>query len=86
MIIRAYTVLPASSSPVLHQPWFIVLVIAGAVERLSGVALGVAVERDWVVLVVTVNSLFLFIILTGLEQVIYCIGKHVVIRCSDLYS
>lgn len=52
MIIHAHSV-PLSSKPsLLLRPWFIVLVLAGAIERLSGVALGVAMERDWVVLVV----------------------------------
>eukprot|EP00249_Psilotum_nudum_P022960 c28703_g1_i4 orf=415-2154(-) len=32
------------------QPWFLVLVAAGAVERLTGLASGVAFERDWVIL------------------------------------
>ncbi|MBA0646884.1 hypothetical protein Goklo_014810 [Gossypium klotzschianum] len=51
MIIHAHTVSPASTSSILLRPWFAVLVLAGAIERLSGVALGVAMERDWVVLV-----------------------------------
>ncbi|KAL0422104.1 UNVERIFIED_CONTAM: Solute carrier family 40 member 3, chloroplastic [Sesamum latifolium] len=55
MIIHAHTVLPAPGSPVLVQPWFVVLVIALAVERLSGLALGVAMERDWVVLLAGTN-------------------------------
>ncbi|OMP09374.1 Pectinesterase, catalytic [Corchorus olitorius] len=55
MIIHAHTVSPASASSVLLRPWFAVLVLAGAVERLSGVALGVAMERDWVVLLAGIN-------------------------------
>ncbi|KAK4427597.1 Solute carrier family 40 member 3, chloroplastic [Sesamum alatum] len=55
MIIHAHTVLSAPGSPVLVQPWFVVLVIALAVERLSGLALGVAMERDWVVLLAGTN-------------------------------
>ena len=51
MIIHAHSVPLSSKSSLLLRPWFIVLVLAGAVERLSGVALGVAMERDWVVLV-----------------------------------
>lgn len=51
MIIRAHTVTIASASSILRRPWFVVLVIAAAVERLCGVASGVAMERDWVVLV-----------------------------------
>jgi len=42
----------ASTAAVLFlQPWFLVLVAASAVERLTGLATGVAFERDWVVLV-----------------------------------
>lgn len=55
MIIHAHTVIPTSSSSKLLRPWFFVLVLAGAVERLTGVALGVAVERDWVVLLAGIN-------------------------------
>ncbi|KAL5565902.1 hypothetical protein UlMin_029066 [Ulmus minor] len=55
MIIRAHFVPLSSSSSLLLRPWFIVLVLAGAVERLSGVALGVAMERDWVVLLAGLN-------------------------------
>lgn len=51
MIIHAHSVALSSSSSLLLRPWFIVLVLAGAFERLCGVALGVAMERDWVVLV-----------------------------------
>ncbi|KAL8061524.1 hypothetical protein ABFX02_02G091800 [Erythranthe guttata] len=50
MIIHAHTIHPTPVSSVLVQPWFVVLVIALAVERLCGLALGVAMERDWVVL------------------------------------
>lgn len=51
MIIQAHTVNSTAMSSVLVQPWFAILVMALAVERLSGLALGVAMERDWVVLV-----------------------------------
>lgn len=51
MIINAHIIRPNSVSSVLLQPWFVMLVIALAIERLSGLALGVAMERDWVVLV-----------------------------------
>ncbi|KAL2652952.1 hypothetical protein R1flu_021080 [Riccia fluitans] len=40
----------STTSNFLFQPWFLVLVLAGAIERLTGLAIGVAVERDWVVL------------------------------------
>ncbi|XVE63133.1 hypothetical protein DITRI_Ditri06bG0175400 [Diplodiscus trichospermus] len=55
MIIHAHLVSPASASSILLHPWFAALVLAGAIERLSGVALGVAMERDWVVLLAGVN-------------------------------
>ncbi|KAL8459156.1 hypothetical protein ACS0TY_036573 [Phlomoides rotata] len=42
MIIHAHTIHPNYVSSVLVQPWFVVLVIALAVERLSGLALGLA--------------------------------------------
>lgn len=52
MVIYAHTVPhTAASSSILLQPWFVTLIFAGAIERLSGIALGVAMERDWVVLV-----------------------------------
>jgi hypothetical protein len=56
MIIYAHTVPHTSTSSMLLRPWFIVLVLAGAVERLFGVATGVAMERDWVVLVVPFDT------------------------------
>lgn len=55
MIIHAHSVRPTSLSTLLLRPWFVILVSAGAVERLCGVALGVANERDWVVLLAGVN-------------------------------
>ncbi|KAL3515934.1 hypothetical protein ACH5RR_022836 [Cinchona calisaya] len=55
MIIYAHTVRPSSTSSVLFHPWFVILVMAGATERLSGLALGVAMERDWVVLLAGTN-------------------------------
>ncbi|BBM99026.1 solute carrier family 40 (iron-regulated transporter), member 1 [Marchantia polymorpha subsp. ruderalis] len=42
--------LATTSQSLLAQPWFLVLVVAGAIERLTGLAIGVAAERDWVVL------------------------------------
>lgn len=52
MVIYAMkNVTHASTSAVVLKPWFIALVAAGAIERLAGLALGVAMERDWVVLV-----------------------------------
>ncbi|KAK7278018.1 hypothetical protein RJT34_23039 [Clitoria ternatea] len=55
MIIHAHSVEPTSLSSLLLRPWFVILVVAGAIERLCGVALGVANERDWVVLLAGVN-------------------------------
>ncbi|KAF7805047.1 solute carrier family 40 member 3, chloroplastic [Senna tora] len=55
MIIHAHSVRPTSVSSMILRPWFVVLVSAGAIERLCGVALGVANERDWVVLLAGVN-------------------------------
>ncbi|KAJ9681741.1 hypothetical protein PVL29_017901 [Vitis rotundifolia] len=55
MIIRAHTVPSTLVSSVLLRPWFFVLVLAGSVERLSGLALGVTVERDWIVLLAGPN-------------------------------
>ncbi|XP_073223945.1 solute carrier family 40 member 3, chloroplastic [Cicer arietinum] len=55
MIIHAHSVPPTSVSTLLLRPWFVILVSAGAIERLCGVALGVANERDWVVLLTGVN-------------------------------
>ncbi|CAM0949580.1 unnamed protein product [Alopecurus aequalis] len=45
----------ASTSALLLRPWFIALVAAGAIERLAGLALGVSMERDWVVLLAGTN-------------------------------
>ncbi|KAL8231767.1 hypothetical protein R6Q57_001545 [Mikania cordata] len=55
MIMQAHMSHVSLETSVLIRPWFIVLVLAGAVERLSGLALGVAVERDWVVLLAGTN-------------------------------
>ncbi|WJX13385.1 Solute carrier 40 member 3, chloroplastic, variant 2 [Trifolium repens] len=55
MIIHAHSLPPTSVSTLLLRPWFVILVSAGAIERLCGVALGVANERDWVVLLTGVN-------------------------------
>ncbi|KAF7127369.1 hypothetical protein RHSIM_Rhsim11G0096400 [Rhododendron simsii] len=54
MIIHAHTIYTSATST-LPRPWFVVLVLAGAIERLSGLALGVAMERDWVVLLAGTN-------------------------------
>ncbi|CAI5481198.1 unnamed protein product [Closterium sp. Yama58-4] len=46
----ALSALPAAA--VLQQGWFVVLLVAGAVERVMGLATGVAVEIDWVLVLV----------------------------------
>lgn len=61
MIIHGHTTCSTPVSCLLVQPWFVVLVIAGAIERLSGLALGVAMERDWVVLVLLTSLSFVLI-------------------------
>eukprot|EP00250_Pteridium_aquilinum_P015300 c22508_g1_i2 orf=106-1806(+) len=43
-------VLGSSALSLVQQPWFFVLVCASAVDRITGLATGVAFERDWVVL------------------------------------
>ncbi|ERN03118.1 solute carrier family 40 member 3, chloroplastic isoform X2 [Amborella trichopoda] len=57
MIIYALNtaMLVPSATSLLLQPWFIVLVLAGAIERLTGLATGIAFERDWVVLLAGTN-------------------------------
>ncbi|XP_022156388.1 solute carrier family 40 member 3, chloroplastic [Momordica charantia] len=55
MVIYAHTVPRSASSSILLQPWFVTLIVAGSIERLSGIALGVAMERDWVVLLAGIN-------------------------------
>lgn len=63
MIIQAHTVPSTLQSSVLRRPWFVILVLAGAMERLSGLALGVAMERDWVVLVQVLHTFCRYCIL-----------------------
>ncbi|CAI7740399.1 unnamed protein product [Closterium sp. NIES-54] len=46
----ALLALPAAA--VLQQGWFVVLLVAGAVERVMGLVTGVAVEIDWVLVLV----------------------------------
>ncbi|XP_031104158.1 solute carrier family 40 member 3, chloroplastic [Ipomoea triloba] len=55
VIIHAHRFHATATPFPLFRPWFAVFVLAGAVERLSGLALGVAVERDWVVLLAGTN-------------------------------
>nr|PNR27283.1 hypothetical protein PHYPA_029435 [Physcomitrium patens] len=46
----------ASTATVLFlQPWFLVLVVASAVEQLAGLGAGIAFERDWVILLAGAN-------------------------------
>ncbi|KAJ8447084.1 hypothetical protein Cgig2_022813 [Carnegiea gigantea] len=55
MIIHGHRVPSTSVSSALLCPWFVLLVFAGAIERLCGLALGVAMERDWLVLLAGTN-------------------------------
>ncbi|KAL2925681.1 Solute carrier family 40 member 3 chloroplastic, partial [Bienertia sinuspersici] len=55
MIIHAHKLHSPSVSSILLRPWFVILVLAGAIERLCGLALGVATERDWLVLLAGTN-------------------------------
>ncbi|EPS69601.1 hypothetical protein M569_05162, partial [Genlisea aurea] len=55
MISIAHRTHPTSISSVLGESWFIVLVLFLAVEKLSGLAQGVAFERDWIVLLAGIN-------------------------------
>ncbi|KAI5061809.1 hypothetical protein GOP47_0022348 [Adiantum capillus-veneris] len=47
--------LGSSTHSLLLQPWFLILVAMQAIERLTGLACGVAFERDWVVLLAGAN-------------------------------
>ncbi|THU57871.1 hypothetical protein C4D60_Mb03t08150 [Musa balbisiana] len=49
------TVCHSSVSSLLLQPWFLVLLAATATERLASLALGVTMERDWLVLLAGTN-------------------------------
>ncbi|XP_064954692.1 solute carrier family 40 member 2, chloroplastic-like isoform X3 [Musa acuminata AAA Group] len=49
------TVRHSSVSSLLLQPWFLVLLAATATERLASLALGVTMERDWIVLLAGTN-------------------------------
>ncbi|CAI5939282.1 unnamed protein product [Closterium sp. NIES-64] len=44
-----------SATAVLRQGWFVVLVVAGCVDKLMGLASGVAFENDWVLVLVGPN-------------------------------
>ncbi|KAK2357792.1 solute carrier family 40 member 3, chloroplastic [Trifolium repens] len=73
-IIHAHSLPPTSVSSLLLRPWFVILVSAGAIERLCGVALGVANERVWVVL------------LTGVNRPVALAQANVVLNRIDLLS
>ncbi|KAH9575304.1 hypothetical protein CY35_01G105300 [Sphagnum magellanicum] len=45
----------STATMLLLKPWFLVLIVAAAIERLTGLASGVAFERDWVVLLAGAN-------------------------------
>ncbi|CAI6004632.1 unnamed protein product [Closterium sp. NIES-64] len=66
----ALAALPGTA--VLRQVWFVVLVVAGAVERLTGLASGVAFERDWV------------IVLAGQDRPVALANANAMLRRVDL--
>ncbi|CAN1170877.1 Solute carrier family 40 member 3, chloroplastic, partial [Linum perenne] len=49
IIIHAHSVPSNVSSSIVIRPWFVLLVIAGSIERLCGVALAITNSRYWVV-------------------------------------
>ena len=49
--IKNGVIVGVSVLSLVAQPWFLVLVLASAVDRITGLATGVAFERDWVILV-----------------------------------
>ncbi|CAI5512112.1 unnamed protein product [Closterium sp. Naga37s-1] len=53
--------------------WFVVLVLAGAVERITGIASGVAFERDWVIL------------LAGQDNAAALANANAMLRRADLF-
>ncbi|KAH7280626.1 hypothetical protein KP509_36G006600 [Ceratopteris richardii] len=53
--LRKPAISSSSVSVFLQQPWFLILLTMQAVERLAGLACGVAFERDWVVLLAGAN-------------------------------
>ncbi|KAK2411603.1 solute carrier family 40 member 3, chloroplastic [Trifolium repens] len=73
-IIHAHSLPPTSVSSLLLRPWFVILVSAGAIEWLCGVALGVANERVWVVL------------LTGVNRPVALAQANVILNRIDLLS
>lgn len=40
---------PVSGLSLLREPWFLAVMVSGAVDKLTGLASGVAFERDWVI-------------------------------------
>lgn len=51
MIIQALSVPEFSFSSLQTQTWFSVLLLAMSADKLASSALGVSVERDWVIMV-----------------------------------
>ena len=51
LLVMSALLSPSSTTNLMRQPWFFVLVLVCGVERLAGIATGVAFERDWVMLV-----------------------------------
>ncbi|MCO5586671.1 hypothetical protein L7F22_040613 [Adiantum nelumboides] len=53
--LRKSPILGSSTTALLLQLWFLILVVMQAIERLTGLACGTAFERDWAVLLAGAN-------------------------------
>ncbi|CAN1831380.1 Solute carrier family 40 member 3, chloroplastic, partial [Linum perenne] len=69
IIIHAHSVPSNVSSSIVIRPWFVLLVIAGSIERLCGVALAITNSRYWVVQVVT------YVNITVYSSITYTVKK-----------
>ncbi|CAI7823527.1 unnamed protein product, partial [Closterium sp. NIES-54] len=62
-----------TGAALMRKGWFVVLVLAGAVERITGIASGVAFERDWVIL------------LAGQDNAAALANANAMLRRADLF-
>ncbi|CAI5459017.1 unnamed protein product [Closterium sp. Yama58-4] len=62
-----------TGAALMRRGWFVVLVVAGAVERITGIASGVAFERDWVIL------------LAGQDNAAALANANAMLRRADLF-
>ncbi|GJP37141.1 hypothetical protein CLOM_g21581 [Closterium sp. NIES-68] len=62
-----------TGAALMRRGWFAVLVVAGAVERITGIASGVAFERDWVIL------------LAGQDNAAALANANAMLRRADLF-